>query len=289
MVTKATGGDKAVLFVLIGWTEKYNGSETPKGGHERLKGKPKNTGEAKAFKKVGGLYRCGIGVGNVMETNLDIVFVARNLKNQQYQVVGVYRNSKVNVNSDNWGTASSKSVVFYPTAKRPVLTGWQQGRSMRRWAHRVAKKAGNVHKPLLTVYMRLIKNKSTPVTTSQEQQEMAAFEGKLRQQFIKHRSREAKKRQEKIDQTLKDKGGKLRCEVPGCGFDFQKVYGKLGKGFAVVHHLFPLARGDDDGRETLLKDLAVVCGNCHLMIHRKGKCRRLETLIKKPKKHSHSH
>ena len=58
------------------------------------------------------------------------------------------------------------------------------------------------------------------------------------------------------------------CKCMACGFSFEEKYGEWGKGWAEVHHLIPL--GDDKKRETdPLKDLAVVCANCHRMIHRK--------------------
>ena len=40
----------------------------------------------------------------------------------------------------------------------------------------------------------------------------------------------------------------------------------MGKGFAECHHVVPLA---DLGRQkrTRLEDLAIVCANCHRMIH----------------------
>jgi predicted HNH restriction endonuclease len=70
----------------------------------------------------------------------------------------------------------------------------------------------------------------------------------------------------------------LKCEVPGCGFDFEAVYGELGRDYAQVHHLKPL--GDrTTPSETKLNDLAIVCANCHAMIHRGGKCRPLDKLI----------
>jgi hypothetical protein len=58
--------------------------------------------------------------------------------------------------------------------------------------------------------------------------------------------------------------GRLACEV--CMFDFSEQYGELGKGFCEVHHLQPLASGG--ARQTTLNDLAVVCSNCHRMMHR---------------------
>jgi 5-methylcytosine-specific restriction enzyme A len=64
--------------------------------------------------------------------------------------------------------------------------------------------------------------------------------------------------------------GKLICEVPNCGFDFKKRYGAIGDGYAQVHHLVPLKNAPFDGRKIFLKDLAVVCANCHVMIHRGG-------------------
>jgi len=67
-------------------------------------------------------------------------------------------------------------------------------------------------------------------------------------------------------------------KVPGCNFDFETIYGELGKDFAHVHHLKPLADRESPS-ETSLDDLAVVCTNCHSMIHRGGKCRSLGELI----------
>ena len=66
--------------------------------------------------------------------------------------------------------------------------------------------------------------------------------------------------------------------VSKCGFDFEAVYGELGRDYAQVHHLKPLADRTKPS-QTKLDDLAVVCANCHAMIHRGGKCRPLDKLI----------
>ncbi len=111
-------------------------------------------------------------------------------------------------------------------------------------------------------------------------EELAAFnEGALRQAFIRHRRRESRLRRQKIDWVLEHRGQKLCCEVEGCGFDFFEVYGDKGEGFAHVHHLRPLASFRDEGEKVTLDDLAVVCANCHAMIHRGGQCRPLRGLI----------
>lgn len=68
----------------------------------------------------------------------------------------------------------------------------------------------------------------------------------------------------KIDATLRSTG-RLCCEA--CGFDFNEKYGELGAGFCEVHHLQPLSKADGVV-ETVLSDLAIVCSNCHRIIHR---------------------
>jgi len=107
--------------------------------------------------------------------------------------------------------------------------------------------------------------------------ELSAFEGWKRKAFIWHRHREASLRREKIKRTI-ETTGKLACEVPNCGFDFQTTYGSIGSGFAHVHHKLPLGK-TTAGRKTLLSDLAIVCPNCHAMIHQGGQCRPLTGLI----------
>ena len=59
--------------------------------------------------------------------------------------------------------------------------------------------------------------------------------------------------------------GRLCCEA--CGFDFKEIYGDLGDGFCEVHHLHPLHMSDGKTK-TELKDLAIICSNCHRIIHR---------------------
>ena len=94
------------------------------------------------------------------------------------------------------------------------------------------------------------------------------LEGEERRLFLLHRSRDVKLRNAKIRDVL-EKTGSLRCEVPGCGFDFRRKYGDLGQGFAEVHHLLPLYKLKRS-RMNRLQDVAIVCSNCHCMIHRYG-------------------
>lgn len=54
------------------------------------------------------------------------------------------------------------------------------------------------------------------------------------------------------------------CE--GCGVNFAKKHSGLGRLCLVVHHKKQL-KDTDQPVETKLSDLAVVCANCHMMIH----------------------
>lgn len=91
----------------------------------------------------------------------------------------------------------------------------------------------------------------------------SAPEGRLLMR--RHRARERNKalRKKKITSVLQ-RGGQLVCEA--CGFDFEKVYGGRGAGYIECHHVLPLHVAGE-GR-TKLSDLALICANCHRMIHR---------------------
>jgi 5-methylcytosine-specific restriction protein A len=55
-----------------------------------------------------------------------------------------------------------------------------------------------------------------------------------------------------------------RCQA--CALDFVERYGDLGKGFIEAHHLRPIASLEEGTPITY--DVAVLCPNCHRMIHR---------------------
>ena len=113
--------------------------------------------------------------------------------------------------------------------------------------------------------------------------ELGAMEGELKRRFVNHRARERALREAKLQQVgLASPDGRVRCQVPRCNFDFEAVYGALAAGFAHVHHLRPLAEALTP-TVTKLEDLAVVCANCHAIIHRGGACHPIETLISAPR------
>nr|WP_227672732.1 HNH endonuclease [Komagataeibacter sp. FXV3] len=94
-------------------------------------------------------------------------------------------------------------------------------------------------------------------------EEVEAPEGRIL--TVLHHSRE---RSRKIVQAKKKdvlaKTGRLACEA--CGFDFVERYGDRGQGFIECHHIKPLSDLPNETK-TRLDDLALVCANCHRMIH----------------------
>ncbi|MET3364247.1 HNH endonuclease [Bradyrhizobium ottawaense] len=114
--------------------------------------------------------------------------------------------------------------------------------------------------------------------------EYSAHEGEAwkRTALITHRRREHKFRAKKIEDALAKSHGHLICEVKGCGFDFFLRYGDIGRNYAHVHHREPLSKLPKSGKKLTLADLAIVCANCHAMVHIGGACRDLDTLIPLP-------
>lgn len=61
-----------------------------------------------------------------------------------------------------------------------------------------------------------------------------------------------------------------KCAVPNCSFDFEELYGGIGKGFIHVHHLTQLSDIGQGYEVDPVKDLRPVCPNCHAMLHQKN-------------------
>ena len=84
----------------------------------------------------------------------------------------------------------------------------------------------------------------------------------------KHKLRERSSRvvQDAKKLHAENNKGRMPCQV--CGFDFLDAYGSRGRGFVEAHHTSPLSDlKDRDGTQTSVDDLALVCANCHRMLH----------------------
>ena len=140
--------------------------------------------------------------------------------------------------------------------------------------------SGNVvPQPVAEAILKLWKRPSVPSPGEESLGDpvFEALEGEPSQQIVRHWKREAALRKAKVAAALSCHG-RLACEVPGCGFDFAQAYGSVGAGYAHVHHLQPLASREKP-QQTRLSDLAIVCANCHAMIHRNGGCRDMTSLL----------
>jgi 5-methylcytosine-specific restriction protein A len=101
-------------------------------------------------------------------------------------------------------------------------------------------------------------------------------EGIIVERIHKSRERNRSLVTRKKRSVLSNKG-KLECEI--CGFDFSKFYGAIGEGFIECHHNVPLAELTAS-HKTKMKDLSLVCSNCHRMLHRARPWLRVEELQK---------
>ncbi|MBB5599339.1 HNH endonuclease [Neomicrococcus lactis] len=91
----------------------------------------------------------------------------------------------------------------------------------------------------------------------------AGIEGDAKSILTVKRERDPRLRRAKIDSVVLA-GLPIDCEV--CGFDYGKSYGARGQGYIEVHHRSPLHI--TGVVETTLDDLALLCANCHRMVHR---------------------
>lgn len=67
-------------------------------------------------------------------------------------------------------------------------------------------------------------------------------------------------------QQFKEQYGRLFCEI--CSFDFFERYGEIGEDFIEGHHTIPVSELVE-GQKTKVEDIALVCSNCHKMLHRR--------------------
>jgi hypothetical protein len=147
------------------------------------------------------------------------------------------------------------------------VTNCGSGHNQPEWMHRVRVALNQLKK---SPGAEILKSKRhchwiVGASTEPPGDEEAFVEG--REVLILHRSKErnAKVVRMKKQATLSTTGC-LQCEA--CAFDFQKTYGTLGAGFAECHHRTPLRELTEQTR-TKLSDLAIVCANCHRMLHRR--------------------
>ena len=82
----------------------------------------------------------------------------------------------------------------------------------------------------------------------------------------------------KIKEKAIEENKMLNCEV--CDFSFLHTYGEIGAGFIEAHHKKPLSERENKS-VTRKEDIALVCSNCHKMLHKRDPIYSIEELRRK--------
>ncbi|CAN7166730.1 HNH endonuclease [Microbacterium foliorum] len=109
----------------------------------------------------------------------------------------------------------------------------------------------------------LLENVALPQDWSIDVDNLSFEEGGVVEYLGRRRERSSKLREAKISDALKTKGS-LECEI--CQFDFSAFYGSRGDRYIEVHHRTPLHASGST--RSSLKELVLLCANCHRMCHR---------------------
>lgn len=101
-------------------------------------------------------------------------------------------------------------------------------------------------------------------------------EGQEKERLHKYKERNPKVIK-KAKEIFKLKNGSLYCEI--CGFNFEQVYGEIGREYIEGHHIKPISELKDED-VTDINDILLVCANCHRMLHIQRPCLPKEELLK---------
>jgi len=120
----------------------------------------------------------------------------------------------------------------------------------------------NVRKPGISAipsYVRVADSDASSPSLDVDIHTVAATEGRRR--LVLHLQRE---RNQTVVRNKKKQAASLDCEI--CGFSFRRVYGRAASDYCEIHHLLPLSEVEHTTR-TRMEDLAILCANCHRVVH----------------------
>jgi len=126
---------------------------------------------------------------------------------------------------------------------------------------------------ILKNYKSIIKDYENNIIYPDEinnQDNNSLFEGAKKQVIVNIYERDAKARK----QCIEEYG--YSCII--CGFNFEKIYGEIGKNFIHVHHIKPLSEIKEEYKVNPVEDLRPVCPNCHAMLHKKSPAYSIEEI-----------
>ena len=152
-------------------------------------------------------------------------------------------------------TYSGKGMQSFSKLDKLVFEGFENQKQL------LADLATNIKE---TVLNEALNHKLYAIGEEMDDNLIMVKEGMVIYKLHKYYERNTKINNQKKALHLK-KYGQLDCEA--CDFNFHKTYGDLGKGYIECHHTTPLSQIAGESITTL-DDLALVCSNCHRMIHR---------------------
>ena len=203
-------------------------------------------------------FRDETAIGN--KTHIEVIKLSRLLNS-----LPIFPNSSQELNFRNPNGVAMKLVNFRRFDPKYKGKGLQRGNKIEKllWD----KYASNLDE-LIKIKNAIInssnflkKNNSNEIGVY----EYEAFEGRLLTRVHSIRERNQGIIEKKKQFVMREKGA-LKCEV--CSFDFKETYGEYGLGFAECHHIIPVSQLTSNAK-TRLDDLAILCANCHRMIHYK--------------------
>ncbi len=104
------------------------------------------------------------------------------------------------------------------------------------------------------------------VIDTDDEELLAVQEGMERSRLKMHKFYERNRKVVEQKKRIAIQNGNLCCEI--CKFDFEKTYSIVGRNFIECHHKVPISSGGIV--ITTVDSLALVCANCHRMLHRRN-------------------
>jgi 5-methylcytosine-specific restriction protein A len=117
-------------------------------------------------------------------------------------------------------------------------------------------------KDIYDKYLKLLDKKPELIVYADEvDQSIKYAEGKTKTVLVNSYERNPLARQKCIDHYG------VICQI--CSFDFEKVFGNIGKDFIHVHHKVDISTIGNEYSVDPINDLIPVCPNCHSMLHKR--------------------
>ncbi|NCD69417.1 MrcB family domain-containing protein [Mucilaginibacter agri] len=177
-------------------------------------------------------FRAQIGIDNIKFTEMDIRL--RTLKSTTSKYPKLYE-------------AGNIIAKYYPSDNIPEKELLQQDIT-----------------DILMIYKMLCYNdgiSSSKIEVESDEENYTGFENLRNFRFHKRLERNVQ-----LSKKVKKAQG-YNCKA--CGINFENAYGTLGRNFIEAHHLKPISLlTGDQVQLNAKKDFAVLCSNCHSMIHK---------------------